>query len=446
MPIAELLTPNVIRAIFPKARADIIEAILTAAATELPKAGIEDAVGLAHLLGQIGVEAQGLVRLDENLNYTTPQRIVDVFGAKRSGGLAKAKTLVRDPERLGNTVYANMLGNGDFASGDGFRYRGSGLIQLTGKDNFRAAEALTGLPLVAEPERARQADSALEIALAYWVRRRISEVARGTGDDDVKAVTSRINPKLLHLSERQALFRKALKVLRTVEGAVPPAPPRRNFAAPGDMPLGFGGASEPAMGFGEAPMGFGADAMALVPGESRLSGPDWCREFPTRRDLDGLAEPFRSATRAFLLALTDAGASARVSATLRPPERAWLMHWAWAIAKQGLAPEMVQPRLGVPILWVHPKASDAVKAARAMVAGYGMVFQAALNGRHMDGLAVDMTLDWSGVLAIRSADGMMRRIDSQPRNGANRELWEVGRGYGLFKLPTDPPHWSSDGH
>ena len=56
-----------------------------------------------------------------------------------------------------------------------------------------------------------------------------------------------------------------------------------------------------------------------------------------------------------------------------------------------------------------------------------------------------MTISWSGSLSIRQQDGSSRRIDSQPRNGSNRELVAVGAGYGVFKLASHPPHWSDDG-
>ena len=74
-----------------------------------------------------------------------------------------------------------------------------------------------------------------------------------------------------------------------------------------------------------------------------------------------------------------------------------------------------------------------------------MVRKAALNSRHADGLAIDMTISWSGSLSIRQRDGSLRSITGQPRNGSNPELIRVGAGYGVIKLASDPPHWSDDG-
>jgi hypothetical protein len=83
-------------------------------------------------------------------------------------------------------------------------------------------------------------------------------------------------------------------------------------------------------------------------------------------------------------------------------------------------------------------------AARQMVAASGMVQIAALNSRHTDRRAIDMTPSWSGNLSIKRSDGSTKTIAGQPRNGGNRELIAVGAGYRLVKLITDPPHWSED--
>lgn len=171
------------------------------------------------------------------------------------------------------------------------------------------------------------------------------------------------------------------------------------------------------------------------------SGAQWCARFPTSVSLDDLAEPFRSKARAFVQALRDAGASVTVSATYRPAERAYLMHWCCMIADGGQDPAAVPPKPGVAIDWCHGADLAAAKAAaQAMRQGYGIVYPAALESRHTQRLAVDMTIRFQGALQVRTGNGVGAAVASQG------DLVPVGRSYGVFKLLSDPPHWSSDGH
>jgi len=184
-----------------------------------------------------------------------------------------------------------------------------------------------------------------------------------------------------------------------------------------------------------------------------LSGPQWLAQFPTSRSIDDLVVPFRDDAGAFAAALQQAQASVAIADTLRPPERAYLMHFAFAVARASMDPGTVPAMAGVDIQWVHPDAQgnpDPVAskaAAEQMVRGYGIVYSPALTSRHTQGLAIDMTITWQNDLTIANADGTSVTISSVPRTGAgNADLHQVGKSYGLIKLLTDPPHWSSDGH
>lgn len=177
-----------------------------------------------------------------------------------------------------------------------------------------------------------------------------------------------------------------------------------------------------------------------------LSGPHWCSRYPTSSDVAALAEPFQSNVRSFLAALTNGGATISVTATRRPPERAYLMHWAWQIANGLVGAAHVPPMAGVAIGWVHSTNADSVQAAQGMVDAYGLVYDASLTSHHITGNAIDMTISWNGALTIRKADGSAATISSSPRSGSNRGLWPVGGTYAVFKLASDPPHWSFDGH
>lgn len=119
---------------------------------------------LPDFLGNILHESNMLTRLEENLYYTRPERLMQVW-PKRFPTLALAKQYVRSPQKLADYVYGNRLGN---INGDGWTYRGSGLIMVTGLYNFQLVEDATGLPVVAHPDMLRSPDTALEVAIAWW--------------------------------------------------------------------------------------------------------------------------------------------------------------------------------------------------------------------------------------------------------------------------------------
>lgn len=190
---------------------------------------------------------------------------------------------------------------------------------------------------------------------------------------------------------------------------------------------------------------------AIAEISSELSGSRWVARFPGSSNLDDLSEPFREAVRNFVSAMTRAGASIIISATLRPPERAYLMHWSWKIV-HGTDPDSVPSQAGVNIEWVHATPDASIQAARAMVNGYGLQnlrVAPSLSSRHTQGLAIDMSISWSGNLSISDARGRMVAITSTPRTGMNPNLRTVGASYGVIKYlggAADRPHWSNDGH
>lgn len=183
------------------------------------------------------------------------------------------------------------------------------------------------------------------------------------------------------------------------------------------------------------------------------SGAAWVARFPTSTALADLAPAFRTSATNFYDAMRTAGASVSISATYRPPQRAFLMHYAWEIAKNGFNPANVPAHEDFEICWVHRNAEGQVDlpaskaAAQAMVNAYHMAHPAALASQHTLRRAVDWTITWSGDLTIRGADGNDVTISTTPRTGAdNTQLHGVGAGYGVRKLATDPPHWSANGN
>lgn len=188
-----------------------------------------------------------------------------------------------------------------------------------------------------------------------------------------------------------------------------------------------------------------------------LSGPNWCARFPGSRALDDLETSFKERVVGFLKALRDAGANVVISATLRPPQRAFLMHWSWRIAKQGADPRAIPRYDGIDIKWDHPDQAGSysremsVAAAQSMVNGFGinrLRVAPALKSRHIEGKAIDMSIEWEGTLAIAEQSGKKVTISSSPRTGMNTALHAVGRSYGVTKFfggEKDRPHWSTDG-
>ncbi len=128
---------------------------------------------VAALLANIGVESAGFTQLAENLNYSA-QGLANTWARYSSTGVkggppnALANSLARNPQAIANDVYANRLGNGDPASGDGWKFRGQGPIQLTGRDVILAFLAAAGLPLYTDPTLLQQPIEGSESAVWFF--------------------------------------------------------------------------------------------------------------------------------------------------------------------------------------------------------------------------------------------------------------------------------------
>jgi putative chitinase len=202
-----MITPETLRRFAPK----IKDAETHAAALEEARqtSSVNTAHRLAYFMGQIFVETRGLTSMVESLRYKDPERLDSLFSAVR--GIEDAKALIAQGEEpIGNRVYANRLGNGDEASGDGFRYRGSGYKQLTGRDNYREIGNLVHIDIEANPELARDPQAAAKVAFAFWDARGCSPVSDRR---DVAGVTRLVNgPKMVGLAERDQATTTALSI------------------------------------------------------------------------------------------------------------------------------------------------------------------------------------------------------------------------------------------
>lgn len=180
----------------------VVETYLDTLNERLPAHEIETPLRTAHFLAQVLHESSLLKRVEENLHYSA-QRLLEVF--PRYFTSEQAHAYAGQPQKIGSRVYANRLGNGDEASGDGYRYRGRGLIQLTGKTNYRAFSRWIGDDCVAQPDRVSNL-YAVDSAIYYWSENGINEPA---DRDDVRTVTRIINGGLNGLEHRMQLLERA---------------------------------------------------------------------------------------------------------------------------------------------------------------------------------------------------------------------------------------------
>ena len=169
--------------------------------------GFSRADELDDFLGQILHESNMLETVEENLNYSKAERICAVW-PKRFPTVADALPFVCKPEALANKVYANRLGNGDEKSGDGWRFRGRGLVQVTGKANYKALSDIIKIDLVANPEYLREPFMALRVSVLWWENNVPDEII-----NNIDRVTRRVNGGTIGLAHRKELTDKAGKVV-----------------------------------------------------------------------------------------------------------------------------------------------------------------------------------------------------------------------------------------
>lgn len=209
---------SAIRSVAPRAPDDAI-AGLNSAGDRIERHGaLANALRAAHLIGQCAHESGGFTRRVESLYYSSGSRIFAVFGRKYFSSIRHAEQFARNQQKLGNRVYANRMGNGDTASGDGFRFRGRGYLQLTGRDNYRIFGKRIGIDLQADPERAAEPVTAWTIAASYLdSRSRAGKTALEWADDNnVEMVTRIVNGGTIGLGDRRVLTAKALTALRGI--------------------------------------------------------------------------------------------------------------------------------------------------------------------------------------------------------------------------------------
>ena len=191
------------------------EAWADAALEILPKYKITTTHRVAGFFAQVGHESAGLKVLEENLHYRA-ETLDKIFPKYFANAGRNAADYAKQPEKIANVVYASRMGNGDTASGDGYRFRGRGAIQLTGRDNYTAFGKTIGLTAEEVIDYVQTKRGALESACWYWNSRKINEEACDTGD--IVKMTKLVNGGTIGLDDRRAHFLRAVAIL---DGSAP---------------------------------------------------------------------------------------------------------------------------------------------------------------------------------------------------------------------------------
>ena len=173
----------------------------------LPEYEINTPQRVAAFLAQCAHESGGFIFLKENLNYKAPS-LRKVF-PKYFQDDATAAAYANKPEKIANRVYANRMGNGDESSGDGWRYCGRGLIQLTGKDNYTFFAASLDIPVEEAAEYLQTFEGAVQSACFFWEQNNLNQWA---DKGDILTLTKRINGGTIGLEDRIKHYEHALHI------------------------------------------------------------------------------------------------------------------------------------------------------------------------------------------------------------------------------------------
>lgn len=165
-----------------------------------------------QFLAQIFHETSNLEKMIENLYYTTPRVLYKTFTGTFKRNPAAVRNYLKNPEALANLVYANRMGNGNEASGDGWKYRGRGLLHITGKENYAKVGKGIGVDLVNNPDLlATNPEISTKAALWYWKNITHSKMTKNQDFSNTAAVTKTINPAKAGMKSRQEKFNQLQK-------------------------------------------------------------------------------------------------------------------------------------------------------------------------------------------------------------------------------------------
>jgi putative chitinase len=167
---------------------------------------------LAHFMGNVSHECAEFTVFKENLNYSA-NGLLKIF-PKYFKTLEIAKQYARKPERIANRVYANRMGNGNEASGDGWKYSGKGALQTTGKNNFKLLGDFLKVDLLKNPELV-ETTYALESAIFYFNSNKLWSIASRVDDLTIRRIRIRVNGGIIGLEDVTKKVKEYYKILTT---------------------------------------------------------------------------------------------------------------------------------------------------------------------------------------------------------------------------------------
>ena len=170
---------------------------------------------ISGFLAQCGHESGGFTIFKENLNYSV-EGLLRTF--RKYFTTATALLYAKNPEKIANRVYANRMGNSDEVSGDGWRYAGKGIIQITGKDNYSAFAKDKGISNQEVSEYMMTLEGAIESGFWYWSKNNLNIYC---DRDDIEGLTKKINGGLNGLEDRIRLYKLCKEVLKDFSPSIP---------------------------------------------------------------------------------------------------------------------------------------------------------------------------------------------------------------------------------
>jgi putative chitinase len=189
-----------------KLRGHVPDTVIAQIPGVMEKFGVNTPLRLAHFLAQCGHESGGFRLTQENLNYSA-KGLMGIF-KKYFPTLALANAYARQPQKIANRVYGNRMGNGPETSGEGFKFRGRGYIQLTGKQNYTAFDAAVEDDILANPDLV-STKHALASAAWFWKKNGLNLIAdTGSSTEVVTKITKRVNGGTIGLADRIKHFKE----------------------------------------------------------------------------------------------------------------------------------------------------------------------------------------------------------------------------------------------
>ena len=194
-----------------KLKGHIPDAVIAQIPETAAKFNITNNLRLAHFLSQCGHESGGFKAVSENLNYSA-DGLKKIFGKYFPGNLNES--YARQPEKIAARVYASRMGNGDEASKEGFKFRGRGFIQLTGKANYTNFTKFIGEDCISNPDLVATKYPLASAAFFFDSNKLWSICDKGADDATVTAVTKRVNGGILGLQDRIKHFKEYYNLLK----------------------------------------------------------------------------------------------------------------------------------------------------------------------------------------------------------------------------------------